>query len=84
MGSIEGKQTEELSDIFHMSYATVNRALRWLHDKKLIQLEGVKTKRVRMIHAKKDLWKTALPLLVSPLEKTVLRILNRIMDWNVA
>ncbi len=71
MGSVEGKQAEELSDIFHVSYATINRALRWLHDKKLIQLEGVKTKRVRMIHTKKDLWKIALPLLVSPLEKTV-------------
>lgn len=71
MDPIEGKQAEELSDIFQVSYATINRALRWLHDKKLILLEGIKTKRVRMIHTKKDLWEIALPLLVSPLEKTV-------------
>ena len=52
-----------------VSYASVNRALRWLVSKDLIRLEGAKTKTIQIDFSNRELWDKALPLLVSPIEK---------------
>lgn len=67
--SISGKTSYELADLLAVSYASVNRALRWLVSKDLIRLEGAKTKTIQIDFSNRELWDKALPLLVSPIEK---------------
>lgn len=67
--SIVGANSYGLSDKFGVSYATVNKSLRWLVSKNLIKLEGVKTKTVQIEVSNRELWDKALPMLVSPIEQ---------------
>ena len=69
IGSIVGTNGYGLSDKFGVSYATVNKSLRWLASKDLIELEGVKTKTVQIELSNRELWDKALPMLVSPIEQ---------------
>lgn len=67
--SISGKTSYELADKLSVSYASINRALRWLVTKDLIKQEGVKTKTVQIELSGRELWDKALPMLVSPIEQ---------------
>ena len=67
--SLSGRTSYELADKLSVSYASVNRALRWLVYKGLIKLEGVKTKTVQVELSNRELWDKALPMLVSPIEQ---------------
>lgn len=67
--ALDGKDAKELSELLQVSYASVNRALRWLKERGLIALEGIRTKTIRFECAKQELWEKALPLLTSPIEK---------------
>lgn len=67
--SLSGRTSYELADKLSVSYASVNRALRWLVSKDLIRLEGAKTKTIQIDFSNRELWDKALPLLVSPIEK---------------
>ena len=67
--SIVGASSFGLSDKFGVSYATVNKSLRWLVSKDLINLEGTKTKLVQVDSGNRELWNKALPMLVSPIEQ---------------
>ncbi len=71
MASLDKKNTFELASLFGVSYATANRATRWLKDKNLIALEGTKTKKISFSLSNKELWEAALPLLSSPIEKVL-------------
>lgn len=67
--SLSGRTSYELADKLSVSYASINRALRWLVSKDLIKLEGVKTKTMQIDLSDRELWNKALPLLVSPIEQ---------------
>lgn len=67
--AVSGKTCHELADKLSVSYASVNRALRWLASKGLIKMEGAKTKTVQIELCSRELWKKALPMLVSPIEQ---------------
>ena len=67
--SLSGRTIYELADKLSVSYASINRALRWLVSKDLIKLEGVKTKTLQIDLSDRELWNKALPLLVSPIEQ---------------
>lgn len=45
VGSIDGMKSEDIQALFDVSYATVNRALRWLKKNGLIMLEGKRPKK---------------------------------------
>lgn len=66
---LDGMDTKALAELLQVSYASINRALRWLKEKGLITLEGVRTKTLKATCCKRELWEKALPLLVSPTEK---------------
>ena len=66
--SLSGKTSYELAEKLSVSYASINRALRWLASKDLIKLEGLKTKTVQIKLSNRELWDKALPMLVSPIE----------------
>ena len=67
--SLNGWTTRELTEKFDMSYASMNRAIRWLNVKGLVELEGVKEKTLKMIGKGKELWEKAMPLMLSPVER---------------
>lgn len=67
--SLDGRDAKDLSGLLQVSYASINRALRWLKRKDLIALEGVKAKRINFDCTKLELWEKALPLMISPIEK---------------
>jgi len=69
LDSIVGANGYGLSDKFDVSYATVNKALRWLTSKDLIKLDGAKTKTVQIELSYRELWNKALPMLGSPIEQ---------------
>ena len=69
---LEGRSIKEISSIFKVSYATANRAIRWLNTHGLCSLVADdRTKSLHFGQTKRDLWKAAKPLLASPVEKTV-------------
>lgn len=67
--ALDGWGTSKLIGRFGISYATANRALRWLADKALIKLDGAKSKQIYFPDSKKGIWEAALPFLRSPVEK---------------
>lgn len=71
VNSINGKDTGSLAKELGVSYATINRALRWLSAEGIIGMGGGKTKTVEIAETNKALWERALPLLVSPVEQIV-------------
>lgn len=68
---LDGLTTRELTVKLQTSYATINRALRWLKDMDFITLHGDKEKTISFAHNGQQLWDAAQPLLESPIEKTV-------------
>lgn len=52
--SIHGKNTQEAAEEFFVSYATINRAIRWLTKHKLIGLRGAKTKHIEISLPKRE------------------------------
>lgn len=69
--SLNDLTTAELADKFNTSYASMSRALRWLQIKELVQLDGVKEKALHIAASGMELWKTVLPLMLSPVERTL-------------
>ena len=71
INSLEGKSAYEIADLFNVSYANVNRAVRWLKENAVITLVGKKTKHITFSNEKRQLWETVLPLLENPIERIV-------------
>lgn len=69
--SLEGRNAQEVSERFDVSYATANRANRWLYSHGLCSLSGGKTKSMHFEQGRRDLWEAAKPLLMSPVERTI-------------
>lgn len=71
VNSLAGKGTYEIADLFKVSYANANRAVRWLEEKEIVTLSGIKTKSLEFKSAKHELWDRALPFLANPVERVV-------------
>ncbi len=66
---LNGKGAYEIADIFKVSYANVNRAIRWLEENGVINLSGIKAKTMTFYAEKRQLWETTQPLLINPVER---------------
>lgn len=66
--NLDGNTMRELANKLHTSYASVNRAIRWMREKGFITLTGGKEKRFFFNSSGKDLWNKALPYLESPID----------------
>ncbi|MCF0236417.1 MAG: hypothetical protein HUK09_06980 [Bacteroidaceae bacterium] len=71
VGSVEGLDARTLANKLEVSYASANRAIRWLCDKELINVSSGKNKLIEVHHTRKELWEKALPFLESPVERIV-------------
>ena len=72
VATLDGKSAQEISSLFDVSYATANRAVRWLATHGLCSLaENSRTKSLHFNQSNKELWEVAKPLLASPVEKTL-------------
>lgn len=71
VGTLNGKTTQDIVELFRVSYPNINRAIKWLSDKKFIVLEGTKTKRIKFNSEGRQLWDEIEPMLVSPIERVV-------------
>lgn len=69
--ALDGKNAKELSELLQVSYASINRTIRWLKDRGIITLEGIKTKTIKFDCHKRELWEKVLPLLESPIERRI-------------
>lgn len=69
VSSIEGSNSDSIMEKFVVSYATVNRALRWLEVHGLVKFEGKKSREIHIPYLKKELWNKALPMFCSPVDK---------------
>ena len=69
--SLQDKTIEDISQIFSCSYPTAARVVSWLADNNLIDLPNEKTKRLIFSDDNKSLWKKAIGLLRSPIERIV-------------
>lgn len=67
--SIQGMATRTLVEKLDVSYASANRAIRWLCEKGLIRVSDGKTKLIEIQYSKKLLWEKALPFLESPIKQ---------------
>lgn len=69
--SLDHRSIQCVADLFNTSYATANRAVRWLYSKELIGLTNGREKRLIFNADKKALWEMAVRYLSNPIEKTV-------------
>ena len=70
-GNLGGKHGNELAEMLHTSPAGITRAVKWLCAHGLTAFTGGKYKTLQFLHEGKVLWDNALPLLVSPVIRTV-------------
>ena len=69
--SLNGKTTKQLADKFSTSYASMNRALRWLNMRGIVELEGIKEKSLVITDKGEKLWEKIMPLMLSPVERVL-------------
>ena len=69
--SLNGCTTRHLAEKFRTSYASMNRALRWLNLKGVVELEGIKEKTLVITDKGKELWEKVSPLMLSPVDRVV-------------
>lgn len=69
--NLNGKSTQDIAELFGVSYPNINRAFKWLSDKAFVVLEGVRTKRIKFNSEGRQLWNEIEPMLVSPIERVV-------------
>lgn len=69
--SVQGLDARTLASKLDVSYASANRAIRWLYDKELIKVSQGKSKLIEVHHTPRELWEKALPFLESPVAKIV-------------
>lgn len=69
--NLDGLTTKELAERLNSSYATVNRGLRWMKEKGIIQLGEGKEKRVSFRFNGRALWDETLEYMQSPVETIV-------------
>ncbi len=65
---INGKTMKDLQNLLHVSYATVNRGIRWLAANDYIKLEGGKEKTVMLNLEGCELWEKAKEQMSSPVD----------------
>lgn len=69
--SVQGLDARALASKLDVSYASANRAIRWLYDKELIKVSQGKSKLIELHHTPRELWEKALPFLENPVAKIV-------------
>jgi len=69
--NLNGWTTRQLAGKFRTSYASMNRALRWLNLKGVVELEGIKEKALVITDKGKELWEKVSPLMFSPVDRMV-------------
>lgn len=66
--NIDGITMQTLADKLKISYATVNRGVRWMKGNGFITLTGGKEKQLHFKYKGKDLWEKAMPYLETPVD----------------
>jgi len=66
--NLNGYTTRQLADKFSTSYASMNRALRWLNMKGIAEMVGIKEKTLMIADKGKKLWDRVWPLMISPVD----------------
>ncbi len=66
--NIDGITMQTLADKLKISYATVNRGIRWMKENGFITLTGGKEKQLHFNYKGKDLWEKAMPYLETPVD----------------
>lgn len=66
--NINGITMRKLADKLKTSYATVNRAIRWMNENGFVTLTGGKEKSIQFNYKGKDLWEKAMPYLENPVD----------------
>ena len=69
--SLNGCTTKQLAGKFRTSYASMNRALRWLNVKGVVELNGIKEKALVITDKGEKLWEKVSPLMLSPVERVL-------------
>lgn len=65
---LDGLTMRELAERLNISYATVNRAIRWMVAHEFVQLSGGKEKIIQFAYQGKELWENAVSYFVNPIE----------------
>ncbi len=66
--TINGKTMKDLQSLLHVSYATINRSIRWLAANDYIKLEGGKEKTIMLNLEGRELWDKAKEQMSSPVD----------------
>lgn len=69
--TLEGLSAAEIADRVGFAYPTINVALRRLQADNIISLVGAKRKQVHITLTHKQMWDKALPLMTTPVERTL-------------
>lgn len=70
-GNLNGWTAKNLAEKFNVSYASMNRALRWLEGKEQVKMDGGKEKSLVIVEKGKLFWNKVLPMMPSPVERVV-------------
>lgn len=68
---LDGMDASKLADLTGMAYSTIIKAINWLSKNQIVTLSEGKQKFIQFVFEGKSLWEKALPLMTSPIERTL-------------
>ncbi len=69
--SLSGMSAQPIAELMGVSYPNINRAVKWLADNHFVELSHSRDKQMMFIRSGRELWEQALPVLQSPIERTM-------------
>lgn len=66
--SLDDMTMRDVAELLNLSYATINRCVRWMKENGFVKLSEGKEKRIEFAYHGKNLWDKALPFLGSPID----------------
>ena len=69
--SLNGLSAEPIAELLNVSYPTISRAVKWLHENHFVTLSVGREKQISFVKEGQELWQDAEPLMQSPVDRVL-------------
>ena len=69
--SLNGLSAEPIAELLNVSYPTISRAVKWLHENHFVTFSAGREKQISFVKEGQELWQDAEPLMQSPVDRVL-------------
>ena len=69
--SLNGLSAEPIAELLNVSYPTISRAVKWLHENHFLTLSAGREKQISFVKEGQELWQDTEPLMQSPVDRVL-------------